>query len=289
MQIGIYEKAINNKFSWEDKMLIAKKAGYDFIEFSIDESDFRLKRLDWSNDKINEIKQLLIKHDFYFNSMALSGLRKFPLGSKDKNIQENSIQITKKAINLAKKLGIRYIQLAGYDVYYDKGDEKTKEIFIKNTEKILEYALEKSVVVSFEIMDTPFMGTITKYLDITKDIQSPMLSLYPDLGNLWRWAPQNIEDEINKGIHKIIAFHLKDTLPNNFRDVDFGKGDVDFHRIFQHLKKINYHGPFLVEMWSSNTTKETCAQNVAKIQSAKKFIEEVKENVWKIKEASSRS
>ena len=44
--LGIYEKAINAKFSWAQKIEIAKKVGFDFIEFSIDESDAKLARLE---------------------------------------------------------------------------------------------------------------------------------------------------------------------------------------------------------------------------------------------------
>jgi len=43
--IGIYEKAMPNAFDWEQKIRIAKHAGFQFIEISIDESDERLKHL----------------------------------------------------------------------------------------------------------------------------------------------------------------------------------------------------------------------------------------------------
>ncbi|MDI4567878.1 MAG: ribulose phosphate epimerase, partial [Mycoplasma sp.] len=42
--LGIYEKAINNKFNLEEKIIIAKKAGFDFIELSIDETNEKLNR-----------------------------------------------------------------------------------------------------------------------------------------------------------------------------------------------------------------------------------------------------
>ena len=53
--------------------------------------------------------------------MCLSGHRKYPLGSHDKEIQKKSLEIMKKAIDFAADLGIRIIQLAGYDVYYEDG------------------------------------------------------------------------------------------------------------------------------------------------------------------------
>ena len=37
--IGIYEKALPNVFTWEEKFRAAKMAGFDYMELSIDESD----------------------------------------------------------------------------------------------------------------------------------------------------------------------------------------------------------------------------------------------------------
>ena len=275
MKIGIYEKAINNKFSWKEKIDIAKKAGYDFIEFSVDESEEKMKRLDWSNQKINELKKILIEKNFYFNSMALSGLRKFPYGSIVLNTRKKAIEITKKAIILAKKLGIRNIQLAGYDVYYEKTSQKTKKNFIKSVEKIIKIANEYSVMLSFEIMDTKFMGTIKNYYQILKNIKSPWLKLYPDLGNLWQWS-KDIKDELILGQNDIIGLHFKDTKPGVFKNVPFGKGTVDFNKIFKTLEIINYTGPFLIEMWSNNDKNEQIQDNVKSIKNALTFFNNMK-------------
>ena len=38
-ELGIYEKALPDSISWEQKLHIAKEAGYDFLEISLDESD----------------------------------------------------------------------------------------------------------------------------------------------------------------------------------------------------------------------------------------------------------
>ena len=48
MPVGLYEKALPDAMSWEERLAAAGQAGYDFIEISIDESDERLSRLDWS-------------------------------------------------------------------------------------------------------------------------------------------------------------------------------------------------------------------------------------------------
>ena len=75
--------------------------------------------------------------------MCLSGHRKYPLGSHDPLIREKSLEIMGKAIDLADDLGIRIIQLAGYDVYYEDGDQQTKEYFIENLQKAVDMASKK--------------------------------------------------------------------------------------------------------------------------------------------------
>lgn len=268
--LGIYEKAINNKFDWEDKILIAKSAGFDFIEISIDESDFRLERLSWDQDQIDEIKNLLLKHNFRINSMCLSAHRRFPFGSADPKIREKAKEIMLSALKLAQQLGIRIIQLAGYDVYYEKSTKQTKDYFLENISWAVRLAQKYSIILAFEIMDTPFMGTISKALKYIQKINSAFLQIYPDLGNIYQWS-SDLENEFNKGKNHYVGMHFKDTKNKIFKCIPFGEGEVDFVYLLKILNNLNYQGPFLIEMWSENKKNETKEENINKLIEAKKF------------------
>ena len=61
-RLGLYEKALPNSLDWEEKILMAKELGFDFIEISVDESDERLQRLDWSDDEIYRLRHLCEKY-----------------------------------------------------------------------------------------------------------------------------------------------------------------------------------------------------------------------------------
>ncbi|MGZ9414335.1 L-ribulose-5-phosphate 3-epimerase [Mycoplasma sp. AC157] len=268
--VGIYEKAINNKFDWSDKIDIAKAAGFDFIEFSVDESDFRLERLEWDNQKINDLRKLLIEKDFYFNSMCLSAHRRFPFGSQNKETREKAFEIMEKAIILAKKLGIRIIQIAAYDVYYETSNSKTKKMFIEGMKKCAKLAQKYSITLAFETMDTPFAGTISKCLSFLKEINEPNFYIYPDLGNLNQFT-KDIENEIFLGREKIVAFHFKDTLPTKFKEVGWGKGTVNFAKSLIEIKRNDLNVPILIEMWSKNFPDESKEKNIYKIKGALEF------------------
>ena len=270
--MGIYEKALPKKESWSTKVGIAKGAGYDFIEISIDESDERLARLDWNNDEIKNMKNLLIDKDFRIPSMTFSGQKRFPMGSIDAATREKSMDLMKKAIEVSDKLGIRVIQVTGYDVYYEERSDKTRELFIQNLKKASEWASKACITLAIENMENTFLNSVTKYMEIAKEVDSPWLKLYPDLGNLTAWTHDEVYNELEKGIksQQIIAVHLKeakkvtDTFGGIFRELEFGTGDVDFVKTFETLKKAEFRGPFLVEMW--NESSETPLEDIKKVR-----------------------
>lgn len=269
--IGIYEKAIPNKFDWASKIKLAKEAGYDFIEMSIDESDQRLNRLYWSYEKRQYIKQLLADHDFHINSICLSGHRRFPFGSHDEKTRQKAYFIMDQAIGLAQDLGIRNIQLAGYDVYYEESDDKTKEWFIDGLKYAAKQAASASVMLSIEIMDTSFIGTISKCMRFIQEVGSPWLQIYPDLGNLSQWTKEPAK-ELALGLNHIVAIHLKDTQPGVFKNVPFGDGTVDFKGLFDQLDHLGFQGPFLVEMWADNDQDPSYEDSLNNIVEAKQWL-----------------
>ena len=57
----MYEKSMPSDLSWEQKLTYCKDAGFDWLEISIDESDAKLARLDWSNEEIKAVKDAMDK------------------------------------------------------------------------------------------------------------------------------------------------------------------------------------------------------------------------------------
>lgn len=274
--LGIYEKALPKNISWLERLTMAQQCGFDYVEISIDETDERLARLDWSKSKRLEIVKYKLDTHIGIHSMCLSAHRRFALGSQNKTNEEKAKDIMLRAIELAYDIGIRNIQLAGYDTYpeYEPNNEATKTQFIKNLQWAVEKAAEAQMMLSVEIMDTPFMSSISRWKEYDKLINSPWFTVYPDIGNLSAWD-NDVRAELELGIDKITAIHLKDTLKvtsdfgGKFKDVPFGEGCVDFVAAFKILKELNYRGSFVIEQWS-----EKAANPLAEIQKSKKWIED---------------
>lgn len=230
-QLGLYEKAMPNGASWAEKLTAAKNAGFDFVEISIDETDAKQVRLDWTAGERAEMRRVMEDCGLPIRTMCLSGHRKYPFGSRDAATREKSLVIMDKAIGLACDLGIRIIQLAGYDVYYEEGGEDTRAYFAENLKKAVDMASAGGVIMGFETMETPFMDTISKSMRYVKEMNSPYLGVYPDLGNLNNAMLKyggKMEDEFAACEGHIFAMHIKETEPGKYRDMHFGEGRVDF-------------------------------------------------------------
>lgn len=230
--LGLYEKALPNEWSWEEKLTVTKETGYDFLEISIDESDMRLSRLN-NPTELALIQAAIARTGCPINTMCLSGHRKYPLGSTREQTIKQSLQIMSDAIDLASSLGVRIIQLAGYDVYYEEGSALTRATFLTNLKHAVELAARKGIVLGFETMETPFMDTVTKSMHIVNQINSPYLHIYPDIGNLTNASKIYNHDvllDLEMGKGHLVAAHIKETKPNHYREIPFGTGHVEFEK-----------------------------------------------------------
>lgn len=258
--LGLYEKALPD-FSWKEKFEIAKELGFDFIEMSIDESEIKQSRLDMSIEERKKLKDLMFEEGIHIESICLSAHRKYPLGSEDLEIQKISLSIGYKCVLLAKDLGIRHIQIAGYDVYYEKSNEITRKNFLINLEKFVRFASKNGVILGFETMETNFMNTITKAQQYVSYINSPYLKIYPDCGNVINAYNNNLDavrSELTNYSSLIIALHLKEVVPKKFREIQFGTGIVDFEKVIE-TSISNGINRFVMECWytgSNNWKKE---------------------------------
>ncbi len=250
-QLGLYEKSMPSDLTWAEKLQAARNAGFDYVEMSIDETDAKLARLDMNDGEIDAVRAAMRATGVPFRSICLSGHRKFPLGCPDKQKQDRSLEIMQKAIALAAKLGVRTIQLAGYDVYYEEGTDKTRADFLQNLRKAADMAAAEGIQMGFETMETPFMDTVEKAMDYVRQVDSPYLGVYPDSGNITNAAllyAGDVADDLETGRGHIVAVHLKETVPGKYREIPFGTGHVDFQKIVDKSWQLGVRR-FVGEFW----------------------------------------
>ena len=258
--LGLYEKAMPGTMTIGEKLECAKECGYDYVELSVDETDEKLARLDWTKEERLALVTEMYRVGLPLRSMCLSGHRKYPFGAKDPEVRKRGMEIMEKAIVLADDLGIRTIQLAGYDAYYEKDQwEGSRQAFLENLTKATEMAAAKGISMGFETMETPFMNTVWKSMFYVNHIDNPWLGVYPDCGNLTNAAVadgSSVTDDLYSGRGHVIAMHLKATKPGLFRDMVFDDptSHVDFEADIARAWSLGVRR-YVTEMWYLGSEK----------------------------------
>lgn len=276
MPVGLYEKALPVELSWEERLAAAGHAGYDYIDISIDESEERLARLDWTASERAAIRRSIANTGVRISTMCLSAHRKYPLGSHDPQIRKQGQEILYKAIGLGVDIGLRVVQVMAYDVFYEESDEETRAHFMDGLELGTRMASQAGMMLGLENLDTPFVENASQGLAVIDAISSPWLRLYLDMGNLAA-AGYSPPDELRLTKGKLLGIHVKDAAPKVIRGIPFGEGIVPFRETFQALAEIGFWGMLGVEMWGHMHPEEDPIESVA---AARRYVDELVAEAW---------
>ncbi|HEY83739.1 MAG TPA: L-ribulose-5-phosphate 3-epimerase [Chloroflexi bacterium] len=252
LPIGIYEKALPFNVDWFERLSKAKEAGFDFVEISIDESDERLSRLDWSAKERANLRAAIAETGVPLTTMCLSGHRKYPLGSADTAIRQRAYDIMQRAVDFAVDVGVRVIQLAGYYVYYEPHTADSLPRYQEGLAQGLEWASQAGVMLAMENVDGNDVDSVTQAMYFVDAFNSPWFQVYPDIGNLSEHS-LDVCAELELARGHMVGVHVKDTVPGEPRRVPFGQGTVPFVEAFKKLAEMNFTGPVLLEMWNDDS------------------------------------
>ncbi|MCI8710694.1 MAG: L-ribulose-5-phosphate 3-epimerase [Ruminococcus sp.] len=250
-ELGLYEKAMPSSLSWWEKLTAAKKAGYDYLEMSIDASEEKIRRIYMSKQERFELIRDMYQTEMPIRTMCVSALTKFSLGNPDGEKAGRGMEIAEKSIELAADLGIRVVMIPGYDVYYEPSDEKTKRGYLENLRRVAEIAEKTGVILGLETMENEFMNTVEKAMKYVVLCGSNYLKIYPDIGNLTNAAKQykmDVLEDLQLGKGNITSMHLKETLPGRYREVPYGTGHVDFEAAIQKAWQMGIRR-YVTEFW----------------------------------------
>lgn len=274
IKVGLYEKALPKTISWEERLILTRKTGFDFLEISIDDTDERIARLEWTPAEIKTIRNMVDKTGVKIQSLSLSAHRRFPLGSKSKNIATRALDIFKRSIDLAVELNARTILLGGAEDYYEEVDQFTRDRFLENLGRGFEWASGAGVMLALENWDIQIntMPRVMKYVDY---FDSPWFQTYTDLGNLV-FAGVDVVSQLDYVKGHIAALHIKDTLPGQLRYVSPGEGKVPFVDAFEKLAGMGFQAPVVLELWTEKFPKA-----VEIVEEAGKYVRSRMEEGWK--------
>jgi L-ribulose-5-phosphate 3-epimerase UlaE len=163
-----------------------------------------------------------------------------------------------------------------YDVFYETSDDTTRAYFIEGLEYGTRWAAQSGMMLGLENLDTPFVDGIGKGLAIIREIDSPWLRLYPDIGNLAA-AGYCPPQELLMAKGQLLGIHVKDALPRVIRGVPFGQGIVPFQETFHALVQTGFWGLLGVEMWGQMHADQDPITCVA---AAREFVDGLVNEAW---------
>jgi L-ribulose-5-phosphate 3-epimerase len=248
--LGLYEKALPASWSWSDRLRRAADAGYDFMEMSVDDSDERIERLFWSPVHRAELRTDVEQTGLPIKSMSLSAHRRYALGSKSDKIRQIGLDLLHRAIDFSAEFGLRYLLIAGADVYHEPSTDISRERFLLALEQGFEWASAAGVMLALENWDIG-VNSLHKAMLYVNHFSSPWFQLYADIGNL-AYAGCDILKELEGAKGHIAALHIKDTLRGQVRYVPLGDGCVPFSAAFKKLAETGFQGPAVVELWTES-------------------------------------
>ncbi len=276
MPVGLYEKALPAELCWEERLNTAREAGYDFVDISIDVTEARLARLERSSSERAVIRRAIANTGVPIQTMCLSAHRENPLGSHSPEIRNRGLDIFRKAVDFAADIGLRIVQVMGYDVFSEPSDEGTKARFLDGLQQGVFWAAQAGVMLGLENVDVPYLESIEKGLNLVREIDSPWFHLYSDMGNLAA-AGYDPPDEIRLAKGELVAVHVKDSLPRVIRGIPFETGIVPLRETFKALAEIEFWGILTVEMWAD---MDDTGDPIASVVSARRLVDRLIASAW---------
>jgi len=261
---GRLSKIIENKIQafpekyWKEEFSKANKLGLKSIEWTLDYKNLKNNPILTKNGQL-KIKKLSKKYSIKINSLTGDCFMQKPFW-KIKNNKE-LIQDLKKIIDGCKILGIRFIVIP----LVDKGsinNYKDKNNLRKICNKIKKYLHNSKIKLIFESDFSP-----KKLKDFIKKFDRNFFGINYDVGNS-AGLNYDIDNEFKSYGKYIFNVHIKDRVKNG-KTIRLGKGNANFSKLFNNLRKMRYKGNLILQ-----TARSKNNQHMNEIKINLKYLEQ---------------
>lgn len=265
--LGIYEKALHGE-TLDDLFASARRAGFAFVDLSLDESPERLARLRWSPSEREEVREAARRHGLIIGGICLSAHRSTAPGSNSPAQRGLALEMLIEAIDLCVDLGVSVLQIAGYYAFYEEPRQGAREDYIEVMRAGARHAARRGIVLGLENVDGTDVVSTEDALAIVDAVRSPWFRLYPDIGNFVVQS-REVVTEVAAAAQHAVAWHVKEARPGEPRRVPIGEGDVPWDAAFAALAAAHWSGRIMIEMWNDDSEE---SERIA--EQARRFVEE---------------
>lgn len=250
---GRLSKPVNGKIqsfpfnNWENEFKIASEIGYACIEWVIDSNGIDANPL-FLDSKTKIINNLINQYKITIPAICHDQLMDIPLHSKDENTASLAFNILKKTMETCESFGIKYIEIPLVGNSSLKTDSDFNNL-VKQLTKLDNKAKNYSIDFILETDLPP-----ERNASLMENMSGLSVGLNFDMGNsaYWGFDPDHELPLIGLWIKNV---HVKDCTPQDYT-LPLGDGDVDFRKVFTHLKNQNYDGLFILQAAPATHGKE---------------------------------
>jgi sugar phosphate isomerase/epimerase len=191
-----------------------------------------------SEEAIRRVGKLL--EEYGLSPLSLSGHIDFLVKSpRDTRV---AIEALKKRIELASRLGCRYVNTGAWTM--------EKQSFYETIDEVIDSCKQHDVILGLEVGEPGLTATGRELMELLKPINSGRVGVNYDTGNI-RWLVGiEPETDLPTTLRRLVHMHVKDQAggkgEENFPAL--GDGEVNFAKVFEILKKSSFQGPYTIEI-----------------------------------------
>lgn len=230
-----------HSYTLEEALAGIAGAGFTSVELTSVPGWTEHVRRDSSDEELAEVQALLDKY----------GLTAVSLSGHSDLVSDDGVTQFRKALNLARKLGISKITTStgGHDASSAGSLDEQRAAFLARIGPLADEAAESGIDICLEthggLLAT---GAISKAL--VQDIGRPNVGINYDPGNVIFYGAVRPESDLPGSVDAVTHMHVKDQIggPGVWNFPQVGTGEVDFANLFQTLGAAGFDGPCSIEL-----------------------------------------
>ena len=222
----------------EEKLKIAKEAGFAAVEASAVETD----------EERQQIAELYKKYDLVCPSIMGHGAWENPATSPDPEVRKRSAYWLRQGILTAKALGADTLLVVPGVVNADIDYETAWENSHKVINEVLPFAAENGIYLAIEEVWNKFLLSGREMAEFIDSFDSPWVKAYFDIGNILFYGyPQHWIKSLGSRIAKI---HVKGFKQEGLtlKWVQLLEGDINWKACMDQLRAIGFDGYITAEL-----------------------------------------
>lgn len=238
---------------WHQEFAVAQSLGLDSIEFILDYNEVALNPL-MSIEGIEEIKKQTEATGVKVRSVCADYFMEAPMHSENAEVAAQSEKILETLITNATQLGITDIVIPCVDQSSLKGEQAASKLTdCLNRMRPLYEQHKINLALETDLNPVEFKNLLDR-------LPSPYVTVNYDTGNSASLG-YDLREEFAAYGNRISDIHIKDRELNG-GSVILGTGNTRFDIFFEELRKLNYKGIFIMQVFRDEEGVEIFKQQL---------------------------